>query len=1180
MSVTKKDVDDLIELYFKQPNIMFKHLTSSYQQFVDEMIPYYLQNDHNYFYENVEREHIWLHGFKCRNVRIRPCISENDDSFLFPNEARKNHLNYFGTIIADITQVMRKEDILTGEITIKEIEQEEKGIVVARIPIMVKSKYCSTKIRNDLHGECKYDSGGYFIINGMEKVVIPIEEMADNKIMVFTKKDNSYEDNLYYTAQINSRKDDWSDNLQIITIKNKKNGVFNITTSQLNDIPIFLLFRALGLESDKDIISNIVYNMDDIKMINLLRASVQNSMDETGNFIRTKEQAIDYLITKLRRNKRISMTDEEIAIIQRKIQLEKIFRVDLLPHLGEDIPKKIRYLGFMMHRLLSVMLGRQNVDDRDAFQNKRVRTPGVLISQLFRQNWKKLLNEIGKIFRKKNSSDENPINIINQIKPNTIEQGIKTAMATGLWGMNRTKKGVAQSLQRLSWIQSSALLRRIMSPSLDASTAGVISIRHVNPITIFFLCCNETPEGGKIGIVKSLALSATISLQNTSQIVVVKNILDKNFSVKHPADIDPLDLLRWGKIFINGDWIGVHKDILEIFEFLKQQRRNNLIDKMTSICVDYERKELKIFTDGGRLIRPLLNVINNNLAYNTKIGNEVREYLLGSEAGKGWKSILIKYPQIIDYEDVESSNYLMIASDLKQLENNLENKERKIDYKDDSVINRYGDYRYLNYTHCELASWLMLGSISSLIPFSDHNYSTKNIVNFSQIKQCIGTYLTSYKDRMDISQILYNPQLPLAYTKGNAHNHLNDLPVGENVVVAIMSYTGYNQEDSLIFNQTAIDRGLFRVDSLKKYNAQIEKNPSTSQDDIFMRPDRNKVTGMNRGNYNKLNDIGYVPEETEIDNGDMIIGKVSPIQPTGNNNKVYKDNSVIFKSNVKGVIDRVHTGVYNADGYEMYNVRVRMERKPVIGDKFSSRHGQKGTLGIALPQRDMPFTEEGIVPDVILNPHAIPSRMTISQLIEQLASKVGALNGSFIDGTPFSDYDVMKLPEMLEKLGYNKYGYETMYCGITGKKIQSQIFIGPTYYARLKHMVLDKVHSRSSGPRQALTRQPLEGRARDGGLKIGEMEKDSMVAHGCGQFLKERMMEVSDITKVHVCDVCGLFATKAIDKDYYYCKACNNSTRISAVNMPYACKLLFQELMSVNVLPRIKTEQSIYGDNI
>ena len=241
---------------------------------------------------------------------------------------------------------------------------------------------------------------------------------------------------------------------------------------------------------------------------------------------------------------------------------------------------------------------------------------------------------------------------------------------------------------------------------------------------------------------------------------------------------------------------------------------------------------------------------------------------------------------------------------------------------------------------------------------------------------------------------------------------------------------------------------------------------------------------------------------------------------------------------------------------------------------------QKGTLGIALQQKDMPFTEEGIIPDLIMNPLAIPSRMTVSQLVECLASKVGALEGKFVDGTPFCNYNVRELPSILEKLGYSKYGTEPMYCGITGRKMKAQIFIGPTYYIRLKHMVLDKVHSRSSGPRQALTRQPLEGRARDGGLKIGEMEKDSMVAHGCGQFLKERMMECSDITKVYVCDKCGLFASKAIDKDYYVCNSCNNSSRISAVTMPYACKLLFQELMSVNILPRIETEQSIYGDNL
>ena len=253
-----------------------------------------------------------------------------------------------------------------------------------------------------------------------------------------------------------------------------------------------------------------------------------------------------------------------------------------------------------------------------------------------------------------------------------------------------------------------------------------------------------------------------------------------------------------------------------------------------------------------------------------------------------------------------------------------------------------------------------------------------------------------------------------------------------------------------------------------------------------MKPDRNKVTGMKFGNYEKLNEKGFIPEETTISHGDIIIGKVSPIQPTGNNNKVYQDNSVIFKSNVEGVIDRVHTGIYNNDGYEMYNVRVRMERKPVIGDKFSNRFGQKGTLGIALPQKDMPFTEEGIIPDLIMNPLAIPTRMTISQLVECLASKVGALEGKFVDGTPFCNYNVRELPAILEKLGYSKYGTEPMYCGITCRKMKAQIFIGPTYYIRLKHMVLDKVHSRSSGPRQALTRQPLEGRARDGGLKIGK----------------------------------------------------------------------------------------------
>jgi DNA-directed RNA polymerase II subunit RPB2 len=411
------------------------------------------------------------------------------------------------------------------------------------------------------------------------------------------------------------------------------------------------------------------------------------------------------------------------------------------------------------------------------------------------------------------------------------------------------------------------------------------------------------------------------------------------------------------------------------------------------------------------------------------------------------------------------------------------------------------------------------------------------------------------------------------------YNGTLELPFGENAVVAIMSYNGYNQEDSIIINESAIERGLFRADILDKYESKIEKNPSTSQDDEFTKPDRNKVTGMKQGNYNKLNDLGYIPEETVIQNEDIIIGKISPIQPIGNDNKVYKDNSTIFKSNVEGVIDRVHTNVYNAEGYQVYNVRIRTERKPIIGDKFTSFHGQKGTVGITYKQKDMPFTEEGIIPDLIINPHAFPTRMSLGQMIETLCGKIATGTCNFIDGTPFSDYDVMKIPEHLIKLGFTPHGTETMYCGITGKKMEAKIFIGPTYYIRTRHMVMDKIHARATGPRQKLTKQPLEGRSRDGGLRIGEMERDAIISHGMSQFMKERFMETSDITKVHICDLCGRIVSKMIDKNYYQCKGCNNTTHISHVVIPYAAKLLFQELTSVNILPRIRTENNMFADD-
>nr|YP_003970177.1 putative DNA-directed RNA polymerase subunit Rpb2 [Cafeteria roenbergensis virus BV-PW1] len=1171
----RKGIDSLIDLYFSQPKVLYSHLFSSYHQFVEEMIPYSLEEETNYFYDNVTNDAIYLYGFKFEDTKILPPVRERDNEIIFPQMARKNFLNYFANINTKVTQFQEKVNLHTGEITRRNIGDPEE-MVVASIPVMVKSKYCATSLKPETSKyECKYDPGGYFIVGGQEKVVVSIEKMIDNKILVFSKSDSSFPKGKMYTSQINSRKHDWSENLQIIAIRNNKDDSLIITTSQLVEIPIMVLLRALGIENDRELIARITNNLDDIPMVNLLRNSLENSVDDNGNLIKTREEAINFLMTKMKAGRRISQSDEQVAQAQKKLLLEKIITKDLLPHLGADIPGKASFICLMVKKILLVMLGRKQEDDRDAFENKRVETPGVLLGQLFRQNFNKMLKEIGKLFRRKNNSDETPINMVSQITPTTIEQGIKSGLATGIWGVSKTKAGAAQSLSRLTWLQTISYLRRIKSPNMDTSTSKITSIRQINNVQAFFVCNVETPEGQPIGLAKSLSMMATITPRLESQTELINKLIEEHPKMYHPFAVNPEDINNMIKIFHNGSWKGVLdiKEGYSFFENLKKMRRNSKINKFVTITLDYFEKDLYIYTEAGRLIRPLLKVDDNEIKLTKTIVADIKKHLTGDKKSSGWNQILLKYPDLVDYEDIESSRHLMFAMDMQMLLENKANSLRDINTKEEIIKpNRYGKFRYVNYTHSEFHPSMMLGTIVSTVPFINHNPSPRGIIFFSQAKQAIGIYSTAYKDRMDISNILYHPQVPLVGTKASKYNRFDDIPSGENIIVAIMSYKGYNVEDSIMINQTSLDRGLFRADSLRKYSSKIEKNPSSSQDDIFMKPDRNKVTGMTRGNYEKLNEKGYIPEETPVTSNDILIGKVSPIQPTSDN-KVYKDKSELFKSNVDGVVDRVHKDIFNNDGYEMISMRVRMERPPIIGDKFSTKHGQKGTVGITLPQRDMPFTSEGMTPDLIFNPHGMPTRMTMGQLAETLASKAAANIGELFDGTPFSDYDVTEIPKVLKELGMDEYGTEEMYCGMTGRKMKARIFIGPMFYLRLKHMVLDKVHSRSMGPRQAITRQPMEGRSKDGGLKIGEMEKDAMVAHGIGQFLKERMMENSDITTIMVCDKCGTFATKVMDKEYYVCNNCNNHTDFSNVAMPYAFKLMVQELTAVNILPRIRAEK-------
>ena len=445
--------------------------------------------------------------------------------------------------------------------------------------------------------------------------------------------------------------------------------------------------------------------------------------------------------------------------------------------------------------------------------------------------------------------------------------------------------------------------------------------------------------------------------------------------------------------------------------------------------------------------------------------------------------------------------------------------------------------------------------------------------NCAQGKQAMGVYTTNYENRMDKTAYVLNyPTRPLVDTRIMNLIKLNEIPSGTNVIVAIMTHTGYNQEDSLLFNKGSLDRGLF-IATIYHTEKDEDKQKINGDEEIRCKPDQTKTKGMKFGNYNKVNSKGVIPENTLVENRDIIISKITPIKENRNDHtKVikYEDQSKIFRTTEETYIDKNYID-RNGDGYNFAKVRLRTIRKPVIGDKFSSRHGQKGTIGNIIPEEDMPFTRFGVKPDIIINPHAIPSRMTIGQLKETVLGKTLVSLGLFGDGTSFGNFEVSDICKELLKVGYEAHGNELLYNGLTGEQIECSVFMGPVFYQRLKHMVNDKSHSRSIGPMVNLTRQPAEGRSRDGGLRFGEMERDCMVSHGASRFTKDRMYDSSDKYQVHVCKKCGLVASYNDVMHIHHCKTCDNRSDFAYVEIPYACKLLFQELTTMNISPRIMT---------
>ena len=1096
----QEDILPLQHLYFNEQRALYEMQYKHFDACIENDIPKMLTQSPNIFFEVAIGSKKYTYYFKIEDVSFKPAVIPGKDEYMFPEDARKGNLTYAIKLVATISQIQKIYDFNTGEEIEKVIGEVEKEHPIASIPVMVGSSYCNTNVKKDIkHTECEYDPGCYFIVKGNEKVVIGMERLCNNKLLVFIKKDINFEDSRQIKATVNSLKQDHTEMIQTVDIKFTKQNKIIVDSPYFTDVPVVIMLRALGIDNDKDIIDYICNDPNEVEMKNILRHSLndivmQGFNDKNGVPILIKDQDTAFLSlkTKIKKFRRVLESDRDIKEEQQKLYIINILKKDFLCHLGENLFNKAIYICQAINKMLKVYLNREKPDDRDSYENKRVDMPGTLMAQLFKQYYKRMMAEISKHFEKKyNGDDENPINVINQIRPNTIEQGLIQGLSTGTWGHQKPRKGVSQALQRYSYLQTISYFRRIVTQSVDSGTQKVTSIRHGRNNQYGFLDAVETPEGQKIGLQKHLALMSDITIDMKSQVDIIMNLIeDKVIDI---INVHPYEYNVHFKILINGNWIGFSNDGYKFTTFLRDQRRNNYIDRHVSIIFDIKQREIRIYTDIGRMIRPLLIVKNNQLVLTKKMVDDID--LNGIDKNKvcRWSQFLLKYHGVVKYVDVEEANTTMIAMLIKDLKEHEKRMKTPIKNPNPSgdIVNRYNDTVYKLHTHCEFHPSMQLGSSSACIPAANKNQAPRNIYNFSQSKQGKGIAMTNERFRIDISYRLANPSYPLVQTLGMSYLNTNKMPNGENCYVMIGVYTGFNQEDSLVFNQSALERGLFRSYNYKKYVDEIKKNPSTSQDDQFTKPDPTKVTGIRKANYEKLNSKGFIDVETKVVNGDVLIGKVSPLDPgTETNNKIHKDNSQVYKSNVDGHIDKAYTGIFNHDGYEMYSIQVRSERTPCIGDKFASRHGQKGTTGVVLPAADMPFTKDGIQPDLIMNPNAVPSRMTVGQLIECVFGKVAAIKGKTIDATPFNDYDMDSAGEILKEYGFDEYGYEDMYCGMTGKKIRNKMFIGPTYYMRLKHLVHDKIHARARGPRQVLTRQPPEGRARDGGLRFGEMERD------------------------------------------------------------------------------------------
>jgi DNA-directed RNA polymerase subunit B len=1038
----------------------------------------------------------------------KPRVVEHDGSenYIKPMEARLRNLTYAAPLYLEM-QIVDSDPSINRPFKVH----------IGNLPVMVKSDICVLHNLNEQElidvGEDPNDPGGYFIINGSERLIIGLEDISPNKILVEKEKSGS---SIVYRAIVHSSIVGFRSKVEMV-IKND-NVIYVKVPILPTEISFSVLMKALGVVKDVDI-ANAVSTREDIQ------EELVPTLEKVE--VKTQDEAIMYIGNRLAHGQ-----PDEI----RYKRAEQLIDMYILPHLGRTPDTrydKAMFLAEMANKLIQLKLGYIVPDDRDHYGNKVIKFAGEQLADIFRTSFKNLIRDM-KYQLDRAGPKKGPNLVSAVIRPGIITDKITNAIATGNWGRGRV--GITQLLDRTNRLSTISHLRRIQSPL--SRTQPNFEARELHGTQFGRICPVETPEGSNCGLVKNLALSAIISVNHDFEPLKEKIIT----TLTGKGD----------KVFLDGRFIG-YTDVEKTARKLREMRRNGEIPYDVSIFIYYPadprgEKRLFINATAGRVLRPLIIVEKGK----PKLTDEHIEKIENGELT--WKDLIRL--GVIELLDADEEDNMLVAVDEYHITPET--------------------------THMEIYPPAILGAVASIIPYIEYNQSPRNTYESAMAKQALGFSVANLNQALYVrGHLLEYPQKPLVTTKAFNLLNLNESPIGFNAVVAIISFEGYNIEDAIVINRASIERGLGRSFFYRLYEAEAQQYLGGLKDKFEIPQPEGNVRGYKGEKYYRnLQADGVTYPEAEVKGGDVLISKLSPPRFSEEYKGIeikglyMRDTSVSMRPSEKGVVDTVVMSE-SIEGNRMYKVRVRDYRIPELGDKFASRHGQKGVIGMIVDPEDMPYTEDGVIPDIIINPHAFPSRMTVGQFLESIAGKAAALRGKEVDGTPFEGENVKDLGEILKQYGFSPTGKEVMYDGVTGRKFEAQIFIGIVYYQKLHHMVADKIHARARGQVQMLTRQPTEGRSRGGGLRFGEMERDCLVAYGAAMVLKDRLLEESDKTTIYVCTKCGLLAHYNAKTKKFECPQDGSDVKIVPLNVAYAFKLLLQEIMSLGIAPRIKVKEEV-----